>query len=102
MAERKDARELLASYVSTVPDANITMEAIRAAVPRRGTLEGSDVQPFDSSVKYSEVRLPDGTLYRLGAPEYLLSEKALAQNQALINQRAMEGKRVLALSEGSG
>ena len=102
VAERKDARELLASYVSTVPDANITMEAIRAAVPRRGTLEGSDVQPFDSSVKYSEVRLPDGTLYRLGAPEYLLSEKALAQNQALINQRAMEGKRVLALSEGSG
>lgn len=102
VAERKDARELLASYVSTVPDANITMEAIRAAVPRRGTLEGSEVQPFDSSVKYSEVRLPDGTLYRLGAPEYLLSERALAQNQALINQRAMEGKRVLALSEGSG
>ncbi|MCI7093053.1 MAG: cation-translocating P-type ATPase, partial [Lachnospiraceae bacterium] len=102
VAERKDARELLASYVSTVPDANITMEAIRAAVPRRGTLEGSEVQPFDSSVKYSEVRLPDGTLYRLGAPEYLLSERALAHNQALINQRAMEGKRVLALSEGSG
>ena len=102
VAERKDACELLASYVSTVPDANITMEAIRAAVPRRGTLEGSEVQPFDSSVKYSEVRLPDGTLYRLGAPEYLLSERALAQNQALINQRAMEGKRVLALSEGSG
>lgn len=102
VAERKDAWELLASYVSTVPDANITMEAIRAAVPRRGTLEGSEVQPFDSSVKYSEVRLPDGTLYRLGAPEYLLSERALAQNQALINQRAMEGKRVLALSEGSG
>ena len=102
VAERKDARELLASYVSTVPDANITMEAIRAAVPRRGTLEGSEIQPFDSSVKYSEVRLPDGTLYRLGAPEYLLSERALAQNQALINQRAMEGKRVLALSEGSG
>ena len=102
VAERKDARELLASYVSTVPDANITMEAIRAAVPRRGTLEGSEVQPFDSSVKYSEVRLPDGTLYRLGAPEYLLSERALAQNQALINQRAMEGKRVLALSEGTG
>ena len=102
VAERKDARELLASYVSTVPDANITMEAIRAAVPRRGTLEGSEVQPFDSSVKYSEVRLSDGTLYRLGAPEYLLSERALAQNQALINQRAMEGKRVLALSEGSG
>ena len=102
VAERKDARELLASYVSTVPDANITMEAIRAAVPRRSTLEGSKVQPFDSSVKYSEVRLPDGTLYRLGAPEYLLSEKTLAQNQALIDQRAMEGKRVLALSEGSG
>lgn len=102
VAERKDARELLASYVSTVPDANITMEAIRASVPRRGTLEGSEVQPFDSSVKYSEVRLSDGTLYRLGAPEYLLSERALAQNQALINQRAMEGKRVLALSEGSG
>ncbi|MSS14179.1 HAD-IC family P-type ATPase [Porcincola intestinalis] len=102
VAERKDARELLASYVSTVPDANITIEAIRAAVPRRGTLEGSEVQPFDSSVKYSEVRLPDGTLYRLGAPEYLLSEKALARNQTLIDQRAMEGKRVLALSEGSG
>jgi cation-transporting ATPase E len=102
VVERKDARELLASYVSTVPDTNITMEAIRAAVPRRGTLEGSEVQPFDSSVKYSEVRLPDGTLYRLGAPEYLLSEKALAQNQALIDQRAMEGKRVLALSEGNG
>lgn len=93
------ARELLARYVSTVPDANITMKAMREALPKMPTLEGSSVKPFDSKTKYSEITMADGTIYRLGAPDFLLEGEELEKNRPLIDERAREGRRVLALTE---
>jgi len=95
----QDARNLLARYVSTAADSNITMKAIRDAVPDMPTLEGSRFTPFDSRRKYSEICMPDGTAFRLGAPEFLLTKEQLEQDRGILNSRAEEGRRVLALTE---
>nr|MCR4610442.1 cation-translocating P-type ATPase [Lachnospiraceae bacterium] len=50
---------------------------------------------FDSKKKYSEVITKECT-YRLGAPEFLLSEEQLEDNKEVIEKRTGRGMRVLA------
>ena len=90
------AAALLAAYVRTVPDSNITMDALREYLPEAAPFEAAQVTPFDSRRKYSCIDLPEVS-YRFGAPEFLLSPEQLDRNKALIEERTSSGKRVLAL-----
>lgn len=89
---------VLKKYINTVPDSNSTMLAIRdyfsGNVMR---FEGSDVKPFSSAVKYSQITA-GGKIYRLGAPEYVVDQAGLSENHDLLDQHEMNGERVLALS----
>ncbi|MCH4208347.1 MAG: HAD-IC family P-type ATPase [Solobacterium sp.] len=89
------ASSLLAKYVNTVPDNNITMIALRARFASAEKLSATEVKPFSSKTKYSEIVTAEGT-YRLGAPEYLLDARAQEDNWALINSYAGKGERVMA------
>ena len=98
--ELERGKELLASYISTVSDDNVTMQALRAHFDVCPSLDASEVTPFSSKLKYSEVVTAQGT-YRLGAPEFLLTDELLAQNRELLEARTSVGMRVLVLVENS-
>ena len=97
----EEARNLLASYIHTMPDSNITMEALRAYLPEGGRLEDAKITPFNSKKKYSRIESPRG-VFRLGAPEYILPPREYEENRPLIEARAEEGKRVLVFAEDEG
>ena len=98
--ELERGKELIASYIRTVSDDNITMQALRAHFDTCAPLDATKVTPFSSKLKYSEVITAQGT-YRLGAPEFLLSDDLLAKNRGSLEARASVGMRVLALVENA-
>ena len=97
----EEGKALLSRYASTVPDTNITMEAIRAYLPKAEPLQATQVTAFSSKLKYSEIRT-EGMTYRFGAPEFLLSEEQLEQNRGRIEDYTGRGQRVLALVQSEG
>ena len=96
--EIEEAKDILARYIQTVPDNNTTMRALREKLDYKEPLESTEVNPFSSKTKYSEVKTKKNT-YRLGAPEYLLDKKDLEENKKIIESFANDGKRVLAFTE---
>ena len=92
---------LLSGYVYTITDSNITMQALRAYFPELTKLSAAEMTPFSSKTKYSEIVTPTA-VYRLGAPEILLSESEYSVNRELIESRAEKGNRVLAFVQVSG
>ena len=94
--DNSSSEQLLIRYAHTVPDTNITMEAIRAHFPEGEKLEAEEITPFSSKLKYSEIRTKEGT-YRFGAPEFLLSVEQLEANRQRIEAYTGKGQRVLAL-----
>ena len=99
--DTEEGKALLSRYASTVPDTNITMEAIRAYLPKAEPLQATRVTAFSSKLKYSEIRT-DGVTDRFGAPEFLLSEEQLEQNRSRIEDYTGRGQRVLALVQSEG
>ncbi len=100
--ERRDESvSLLASYARAVPDANSTMKALRTYLPQTDPLPADEVTPFSSKLKYSQVVEGSRTL-RLGAPEFVLSARALEKNRDALVSRERKGMRILALAEGTG
>ncbi|MBO5535462.1 MAG: HAD-IC family P-type ATPase [Clostridia bacterium] len=95
--ELQAAKAVLRDYIESVPDRNITMRALREALPGGKPMEGADVTPFSSRTKYSEVRTERCT-YRFGAPEFLLSENQLEAHRRIIEERTGKGQRVLVLT----
>lgn len=95
------ASDLLSRYIRTVPDNNITMNALRDYFPEAAPLEGDEVMPFSSKDKFSCVRV-GSDVYRLGAPEFLLSKEQLEANKSVLEERTGQGLRVLALVHGEG
>ena len=98
-AQTREARRLLRQYVSTVPDNNATMDALRTFLEGGTPLQCDEVTPFTSKLKYSQVRM-GSTILRLGAPEYLLDARTLELNRDLLEERAGGGMRVLAFVRG--
>lgn len=94
-------RDLLCRYVQTIPDTNITMQALRNYCSAGAGLNATQILPFSSKNKYSEIQTRDH-IYRLGAPEYILEASCLSRNQSLINEYADRGERVLALTCDGG
>ncbi|MBP3729241.1 MAG: HAD-IC family P-type ATPase, partial [Lachnospiraceae bacterium] len=99
--ESETAKKLLASYIYTMTDTNITMEAMRDYLPQGTPFPEAKLTPFQSKNKYSQIETPEH-LYRLGAPEFILPASVLEDCRTLIENRASQGKRVLVLAEGLG
>ena len=87
-------KNILASYINIIPDNNQTMNALRKYFINYEKLEYISYNPFDSRKKYSELKTKEG-IYKLGAPEFLLSDDELKQNDKIINGYAENGNRVL-------
>ncbi|MBR2751484.1 MAG: HAD-IC family P-type ATPase [Clostridiales bacterium] len=85
---------LLTRYIQTVDDGNITMTAMKEFFGEGEAFQNADVIPFTSKLKYSQVET-DGTMYRLGAPDILLSEDDMKTCGPMIEERAEQGLRVL-------
>ena len=98
--EKNAAKKTLSRYIMTLPDSNITMIAMRNYFKERDTLDYVDMMPFSSKKKYSEIKTKD-YIYRLGAPEYLLSSDDLNLNKSVIEKYTSEGKRVVAFTRES-
>lgn len=94
--ELKEAKDILSKYVNTVPDNNATMLAMQKYFKSKGTLDAKEVIPFDSKKKYSQVVIKKD-IYKLGAPEFLMSKKDLDKNNNIIELYTSMGKRVLTL-----
>ena len=89
---------LLAQYIHTVPDDNITMVALRNRYQAGEALSAKDIRPFSSKTKYSEIQTDDA-VYRLGAPEFLLSSGQMDTNRPAIEAWTGRGQRVLAMTK---
>ena len=91
----KEAKRLLSRYIMTLPDGNITMIAMRNYFKESDTMDYTEIVPFSSKKKYSEIKTKD-YIYRLGAPEYLLDTDDFNINKSEIEKYTNEGKRVIA------
>ncbi|MCR5367250.1 HAD-IC family P-type ATPase [Eubacterium sp.] len=91
----KEAKEIFTKYIHTVPDTNITMVALRNYFKENITLDTTEVKPFSSKEKFSEIITKEAT-YRLGAPEFILTEEILNENKTNIEKYTGKGERVLA------
>lgn len=90
------ATKVLSSYINTITDTNMTMMALRKYFTDSEPMEIIEMMPFSSKEKYSEIVTPEG-IYRLGAPEFLISQIDLDNNFESISERTERGERVLTL-----
>ena len=93
IAERKNSKlEILAKYVNTIDDNNITMDAIKEQLDGISSEKLSNIskENFNSKNKFSFIKIDENLTYKLGAPEILLDKefeniKLLAQKYTTIN-----------------
>lgn len=99
-ADQKSIINDFQSYIVTVPDQNQTAEALKQyfSESKAEKFDATEVNPFDSKKKYSEVKTADHT-YRFGAPEFLLTDDEKEKFKDDIDSLLSEGKRVLAFVE---
>ena len=99
-ADQKSIINDFQSYIVTVPDQNQTAEALKQyfSESKAEKFDVTEVNPFDSKKKYSEVKTADHT-YRFGAPEFLLTNDEKEKFKDDIDSLLSEGKRVLAFVE---
>ena len=96
--KKKHYEDILAKYVSTVNDNNITAEALKEHFGKATPFENAKVVAFSSKNKYSQVQVGE-TLYRLGAPDILLFEELFEDNRVKIEEHTGKGERVVTLVE---
>lgn len=96
IAERKNSKlEILAKYINTIDDNNITMDAIKEQLDGISSEKLSNIskENFNSKNKFSFIKIDENIIYKLGAPEILLNKKY----EQSINKRAKNGERVIVL-----
>ena len=91
---------LIADYISCVPDDNITMHALEDYFPVRNSRTCVSFHSFSSKYKYSGVQFSDGS-YLLGAPEFVLQDN-LDIYKGVIEGFASRGLRVLCFARYLG
>ncbi|BDR56931.1 HAD-IC family P-type ATPase [Xylocopilactobacillus apis] len=96
--EVKNSKNLLASYVATSPDNNITAQALKKYYPDGQKLDTVNVIPFSSKLKYSEIETADAH-YFLGAPEFVLGDHQNSKDLVNIDNHAAKGERVLVFAK---
>lgn len=99
--ERKSLKlEILAKYINTIDDNNITMDSIKDELEGISyeVLANIDKENFSSKNKFSFVKVNETLTYKLGAPEILLDKKF----EKLVNERAKNGERILVFTKNEG
>ena len=90
-------KALVSSYIASIPDDNITMQALREYFGSGGKGEPLEVMPFSSKLKYSSIRYKDAT-YLLGAPDIILAPHYQEYKQ-FVDHYASQGLRVLVFGQ---
>ena len=94
----KDANiEILAKYVNTIEDSNITIDAIKNQLYGISIEKLSNIEKenFNSKNKFSFIKIDENVTYKLGAPEILLNK----EYEELVNKRTKNGERLIAFVE---
>ncbi len=93
-----DVKQLFARYISTITDNNITMTALRDFFGGASALLYEQMMPFSSKQKFSQIITSD-TVYRLGAPEFVLDGGTCEQYRQAMDERAQSGLRVIVFAK---
>ena len=97
LIDKKEDLKILAKYINTIEDKNITMDAIKEQLYGISIEKLSNIEKenFNSKNKFSFIKIDENVTYKLGAPEILLNN----EYEELINKRTKNGERVIAFVE---
>ena len=92
--------DMISALVSNLPPDNDTMKALNAYFARDSFPKAEKIVPFSSKFKYSAAEV-DGSVYVIGAPEFVLGSR-YDQFSSLVEEQIMGGCRVLLFASYSG
>lgn len=94
---KKEDLKILAKYINTIEDKNITIDAIKEQLYGISTEKLSNIEKenFNSKNKFSFIKIDENVTYKLGAPEILLNK----EYEELVNKRTKNGERLIAFVE---
>ena len=98
LIDKKEDLKILAKYINTIEDKNITMDAIKEQLYGISVEKLSNIEKenFNSKNKFSFIKIDENVIYKLGAPEILLNK----EYEELVNKRTKNGERLIAFVEG--
>ena len=97
LIDKKEDLKILAKYINTIEDKNITIDAIKEQLYGISTEKLSNIEKenFNSKNKFSFIKIDENVTYKLGAPEILLNK----EYEELVNKRTKNGERLIAFAE---
>lgn len=93
-------KTMISDLVVSMPDGNITMQALKQFFKTPSGQKPVSITPFSSTYKYCGAVFPDGA-FVLGAPEFVLREN-YEKSKALIENYSADGYRVLVFGKYNG
>ena len=97
LIDKKEDLKVLAKYINTIEDKNITIDAIIEQLYGISTEKLSNIEKenFNSKNKFSFIKIDENVTYKLGAPEILLNK----EYEELVNKRTKNSERLIAFVE---
>ena len=97
LIDKKEDLKILAKYINTIEDKNITIDAIKEQLYGISTEKLSNIEKenINSKNKFSFIKIDENVTYKLGAPEILLNK----EYEELVNKRTKNGERLIAFVE---
>lgn len=97
LIDKKEDLKILARYINTIEDKNITIDAIKEQLYGISTEKLSNIEKenFNSKNKFSFIKIDENVTYKLGAPEILLNK----EYEELVKKRTKNGERLIAFVE---
>ena len=97
LIDKKEDLKILAKYINTIEDKNITIDAIKEQLYGISTEKLSNIEKenFNSKNKFSFIKIDENVTYKLGAPEILLNK----EYEELVNKRTKNSERLIAFVE---
>ena len=97
LIDKKEDLKILARYINTIEDKNITIDAIKEQLYGISTEKLSNIEKenFNSKNKFSFIKIDENVTYKLGAPEILLNK----EYEELVNKMTKNGERLIAFVE---
>lgn len=97
LIDKKEDLKILARYINTIEDKNITIDAIKEQLYGISTEKLSNIEKenFNSKNKFSFIKIDENVTYKLGAPDILLNK----EYEELVNKRTKNGERLIAFVE---
>lgn len=92
----KEIDDALTMLVNLLPDSNPTYNAVREKYPEKIEITAAFVAPFSSARKWSGVSIENKGSFIMGAPEFVLGERA-AEFKEQLEYYTKQGERVLVL-----